>query len=42
LPRDKRGLGIHTEMFTHSVTDLVEAETITGAAKERNRGKVEP
>ena len=38
--RDKRDLGIHTEMFTDSVVDLVEAGAITGARKERNRGKL--
>jgi acyl-CoA hydrolase len=38
--QDKRDLGIHTEMFTDSVVDLVEAGTITGDAKERNRGKI--
>jgi 4-hydroxybutyrate CoA-transferase len=38
--REKRDLGIHTEMFTDSVVDLVEAGAITGNAKERNRGKV--
>jgi acyl-CoA hydrolase len=38
--RDKKDLGIHTEMFTDSVVDLVEAGAITGAAKERNRGKI--
>jgi len=38
--RDKRDLGIHTEMFTDSVVDLVEAGAITGAAKERNLGKI--
>ena len=32
--------GIHTEMFTDSVVDLVEAGVVTGAAKERNRGKI--
>ncbi|MEX2183125.1 MAG: acetyl-CoA hydrolase/transferase C-terminal domain-containing protein [Chloroflexota bacterium] len=37
---DHRDLGIHTEMFTDSVVDLVEAGVITGARKERNRGKV--
>jgi len=37
---DKRDLGIHTEMFTDSVVDLVEAGVITGARKERNRGKL--
>ncbi len=38
--RDKRDLGIHTEMFTDSVVDLVEAGVVTGARKERNRGKI--
>ena len=37
---DKRDLGVHTEMFTDAVVDLVEAGVITGAAKERNRGKI--
>ena len=36
----KRDLGIHTEMFTDSVVDLVEAGAVTGYAKERNRGKI--
>jgi acyl-CoA hydrolase len=38
--RDKNDLGIHTEMFTDSVVDLVEAGAVTGNAKERNRGKI--
>ena len=38
--RDKKDLGIHTEMFTDSVVDLVEAGVITGVRKERNRGKL--
>jgi 4-hydroxybutyrate CoA-transferase len=38
--RDKRDLGIHTEMFTDAVVDLVEAGVITGSRKERNRGKI--
>ncbi len=38
--RDKRDLGIHTEMFTDSVVDLVEAGVVTGARKERNRDKI--
>jgi 4-hydroxybutyrate CoA-transferase len=37
---DKRDLGIHTEMFTDAVVDLVESGVVTGAAKERNRGKI--
>ena len=36
----KRNLGIHTEMFTDVVVDLVEAGVVTGALKERNRGKL--
>jgi 4-hydroxybutyrate CoA-transferase len=38
--RDKKDLGIHTEMFTDAVVDLVEAGVITGTRKERNRGKL--
>ncbi len=38
--RDKRDLGVHTELFTDSVLDLVEAGAVTGAAKEINRGKI--
>jgi 4-hydroxybutyrate CoA-transferase len=37
---DRRDLGIHTEMFTDAVVDLVEAGVVTGARKERNRGKI--
>jgi 4-hydroxybutyrate CoA-transferase len=37
---DKRDLGIHTEMMTDVVVDLVEAGVVTGLAKERNRGKI--
>jgi acyl-CoA hydrolase len=36
----KKDLGIHTEMFTDAVVDLVEQGVITGAAKARNRGKI--
>jgi 4-hydroxybutyrate CoA-transferase len=35
-----RDLGIHTEMFTDPVVDLVEAGVVTGRRKERNRGKI--
>jgi acyl-CoA hydrolase len=35
-----RDLGIHTEMFTDPVVDLVERGVVTGARKERNRGKI--
>lgn len=38
--RDKKDLGVHTEMFTDSIVDLVEAGVITGTRKERNRGKI--
>jgi 4-hydroxybutyrate CoA-transferase len=38
--RGRRDLGIHTEMFTDPIVDLVEAGVVTGAAKERNRGKI--
>ncbi len=38
--RDKRDLGVHTEMFTDAVMDLVECGAITGARKEVNRGKI--
>jgi 4-hydroxybutyrate CoA-transferase len=37
---DKHDLGIHTELFTDTVVDLVEAGALTGAAKEVNRGKI--
>lgn len=36
----KKDLGVHTEMFTDSVVDLVEAGVINGSRKERNRGKI--
>ncbi len=38
--RDKRDLGIHSEMITDVVVDLVEAGVITGAHKEIDRGRV--
>jgi acyl-CoA hydrolase len=37
---DKRDLGIHTEMMTDVVLDLVERGVVTGRAKEINRGRV--
>jgi acyl-CoA hydrolase len=37
---DKHDLGVHTEMFTDTVVDLVEAGVINGSRKERNRGKI--
>jgi len=36
----RKDLGIHTEMFTDAVVDLVEQGVVTGAAKARNRGKI--
>ena len=36
----KRHLGIHTEMFTDAIIDLVEKGVVTGAKKEINRGKI--
>jgi len=38
--QDKRDLGIHTEMFTDAIIDLVEKGVVTGAKKEINRGKI--
>jgi len=38
--RDKRDLGIHTEMFTDAVMELVECGAVTGVRKEINCGKV--
>jgi acyl-CoA hydrolase len=38
--RDKKDIGVHTEMFTDPVVDLVEAGVVTGKRKERNRGKL--
>src|SRR5690349_9545871 len=36
----KHDLGVHTEMFTDTVVDLVESGVINGSRKERNRGKI--
>jgi acyl-CoA hydrolase len=38
--RDHGDLGVHTEMFSDGVVDLVEAGVITGAKKPIHRGKV--
>jgi acyl-CoA hydrolase len=38
--RGKRDLGVHTELFTDTVVDLVEAGVVNGSRKERNRGKI--
>jgi acyl-CoA hydrolase len=37
---DRRDLGVHTEMFTDTIVDLVEAGVVNGSRKERNRGKI--
>jgi acyl-CoA hydrolase len=37
---DHRDLGIHTEMFTDAVVDLVEKGVVNGSRKERNRDKI--
>jgi len=36
----KHDLGVHTEMFTDTIVDLVDAGVINGSKKERNRGKI--
>jgi acyl-CoA hydrolase len=38
--KDHRDLGVHTEMFSDGVVELVEAGVITGARKPVHRGKV--
>jgi len=38
--KDKRDLGIHTEMFSDGVVELFEAGVITGEAKSLHRGKI--
>ena len=38
--RDKHDLGVHTEMFTDVVVDLVEAGVVNGSRKELDRGKI--
>jgi 4-hydroxybutyrate CoA-transferase len=38
--KHKRDLGIHTELFTDVVLDLVESGAVTGARKEINPGKI--
>jgi 4-hydroxybutyrate CoA-transferase len=37
---DKKDLGVHTEMFSDAIVDLVESGALTGNAKERNVGKL--
>ena len=36
----KKDLGVHTEMFTDVLVDLVESGAVTGRRKEINRGKI--
>jgi acyl-CoA hydrolase/GNAT superfamily N-acetyltransferase len=38
--KDKKDLGIHTEMVTDGIVDLVEAGVVTGARKTLDRGKI--
>ena len=38
--RDKRDLGVHTEMFSDGIVDLVERGVVTGARKTLHRGKI--
>ena len=38
--KDKKDLGIHTEMVTDAVIDLIESGTINGTMKTLDRGKV--
>jgi len=38
--RDKKDLGVHTEMFSDWIIDLIDCGAITGAKKTINRGKV--
>lgn len=38
--KDKKDLGIHTEMFTDAIVDMIESGVITGSRKTLDRGKV--
>ena len=38
--KDKKDLGVHTEMVTDSMIDLIESGAITGARKTTDRGKI--
>ena len=38
--KDKRDLGIHTEMFTDAIIDLIESGVVTGERKSLDRGRV--
>jgi acyl-CoA hydrolase/GNAT superfamily N-acetyltransferase len=38
--KNKKDLGIHTEMLTDSIVDLIESGAVTGARKKMDRGKI--
>ncbi len=38
--KDKKDIGIHTEMITDSVIDLIESGAVTGARKTMDQGKI--
>lgn len=38
--KGKKNLGIHTEMFTDSIIDLIESGAVTGDRKTMDRGKI--
>jgi acyl-CoA hydrolase/GNAT superfamily N-acetyltransferase len=38
--KDKKDLGVHTEVITDPIIDLIEAGVITGAQKSTDRGKI--
>ncbi len=38
--KDRKDLGIHTEMFTDAIIDMIEGGAITGSRKSVDRGKV--
>ncbi|MDZ4199674.1 MAG: acetyl-CoA hydrolase/transferase C-terminal domain-containing protein, partial [Kiritimatiellia bacterium] len=38
--KDKKDLGIHTEMFTDTILDLIESGAVTGARKTLERNKI--
>ncbi len=38
--KEKQNLGVHTEMFTDNIIDLVESGAVTGAKKTIDRGRI--
>ena len=38
--KDKKDLGVHTEMLTDSVIDLIESGAVTGSCKTLDKGKI--